>query len=175
MRNSKELERDGAMEVARHMAVAARTAPKTRGIDNIEVIAIDDETSKKKLIEKMKEISKKEERRSFERDAISIEGSPIIVVIGVRSSPANLNCGFCGYPTCEEMLKNKGTCSYNPIDLGIAIESAAGIANSFHADNRIMYSIGRACLDLKLFSQTVKQALGIPLSVTGKNPFFDRK
>jgi uncharacterized ferredoxin-like protein len=43
------------------------------------------------------------------------------------------------------------------------------------ADNRIMYSIARACIDLKLFSQTVKQALGIPLSATGKSPFFDRK
>jgi uncharacterized ferredoxin-like protein len=38
-----------------------------------------------------------------------------------------------------------------------------------------MYSIGRAALDLKLFSDGVKQALGIPLSVTGKSPFFDRK
>jgi len=42
-------------------------------------------------------------------------------------------------------------------------------------DNRLMYSIGRACLDLNLFDSTVKQSLGIPLSVTGKNPFFDRK
>ncbi|MGH7993136.1 MAG: DUF2148 domain-containing protein [Limisphaerales bacterium] len=38
-----------------------------------------------------------------------------------------------------------------------------------------MFSIGRACLDLGLFEPKVKQALGIPLSVTGKNPFFDRK
>jgi uncharacterized ferredoxin-like protein len=38
-----------------------------------------------------------------------------------------------------------------------------------------MYSIGRAAMDLGLFSKDVKQALGIPLSVTGKNPFFDRK
>jgi uncharacterized ferredoxin-like protein len=26
-----------------------------------------------------------------------------------------------------------------------------------------------------MFGPKVKQALGIPLSVTGKNPFFDRK
>ena len=157
------------------MAVAARTAPKTRGMDNIELIAIDDEPTKKKLIEKMIEISRKEKRPGFERDAKSIEASPVIVVIGVKTNPAGLNCGFCGYPTCEEMVKHNSTCSYNPIDLGIAADSAADIANSFHADNRVMYSIGRACLDLKIFSQTVKQALGIPLSVTGKNPFFDRK
>lgn len=172
---SNELEREGAIEIARKMAVAARTAPKTCGIDNIEVIAIDDGPAKKKIIEKMKEISKEETRPSFERDANSIEASPVIIVIGVKSNPAGLNCGFCGYPTCAELSKTKGVCAYNSIDLGIATDSAAGMANFFHADNRLMYSIGRACLDLGLFSKTVKQALGIPLSVTGKNPFFDRK
>ena len=52
--------------------------------------------------------------------------------------------------------------------------SAAEVAGRFHVDNRVMYSIGRASLDLGLLGPKVKQALGIPLSVTGKNPFFDR-
>ena len=175
MMRSNELEREGAIEIAKKMAVAARTAPKTCGIDNIEVVAIDDEPTKKKIVEKMKEISKLEKRPSLERDANSITPSPAILVIGVKSNPPGLNCGFCGYPTCTELSKTKGVCAYNSIDLGIAVDSAAGIANFFHADNRLMYSIGRACLDLGLFSKTIKQALGIPLSVTGKNPFFDRK
>ena len=68
-----------------------------------------------------------------------------------------------------------GTCVFNSIDLGMATMSAAEVAGRFHIDNRIMYSIGRACLDLGMFGPKVKQALGIPLSVTGKNPFFDRK
>jgi uncharacterized ferredoxin-like protein len=175
MKNSNELEQAAIKDVAEFMAVAARTAPKTRGIDNIEVIAIDDEASKNRLIKKMKDISKKESRPGFERDANCVAVSPAILVIGVRNNPAGLNCGFCGYPSCDEMAKRKGTCAYNPIDLGIAVSSAATMASSFHADNRVMYSIGRACLDLKYFSHTVKQALGIPLSATGKNPFFDRK
>lgn len=175
MKNSNELEKAAVKDVAEFMTVAARTAPKTRGIDNIETIAIDDEPAKKKLCDKMREISKRENRPSMERDASSIQSSPVILIIGVRSNPAELNCGYCGYPTCAELGRTKGVCAYNSIDLGIAIDSAAEVANSFHADNRVMYSIGRACLDLKLFSQTVKQALGIPLSVTGKNPFFDRK
>ncbi len=175
MRNSNELEKAAIKDVAEFMAVAARTAPKTRGIDNIETISIDDEATKKKLCDKMREISKREDRPSMERDASSIQDSPVILAIGVRSNPAGLNCGYCGYPACNELQKTKGICAYNSIDLGIAIDSAAGIAGSFHADNRVMYSIGRACLDLGLFGSGVKQALGIPLSVTGKNPFFDRK
>lgn len=175
MKRSDELEHDGIIEVARHMAVAARTAAKTRGIDNIVTMVIDDEQTRKKLCDKMREISKDENRLSMERDANSIATSPAIFIAGVKSSPAGLNCGYCGYQTCAELKKTSGICAYNSIDLGIAVDSAAGIANFFHADNRIMYSIGRACLDLKLFPETVKQALGIPLSATGKNPFFDRQ
>ncbi len=174
MKKSVELEKEAVMMTASHMAAAARTAPKTRGIDNIEILVIDDESSRKKLISKMSEISKKEARPSLERDAGSISGSQAIVVIGVKSNPAGLDCGYCGYPKCEALKKTPGVCAYNSIDLGIAVTSAVEMADKFHADNRIMYSIGRAAIDLGLFGKDVRQALGIPLSVTGKSPFFDR-
>jgi uncharacterized ferredoxin-like protein len=175
MKTSAELERHAAVDVAALMAAAARTAPKTRGIDNIRVLAIDDEPTKQKLIVKMREISAAENRPGLARDAGNIENSPAIVVIGVESNTAGLNCGFCGKPTCEALEGCEGVCAFNSIDLGIATCSAAALASQFHIDNRVMYSIGRACLDLKLFPEKVRQALGIPLSVTGKNPFFDRK
>jgi uncharacterized ferredoxin-like protein len=38
-----------------------------------------------------------------------------------------------------------------------------------------MFSVGRAAVELGLLGPDVKIAMGIPLSVTGKNPFFDRK
>jgi len=175
MKRSDQAEKEASSYVAALMTAAARTSPKTRGIDNIEIIIVDDDATKTKLTNKMKEISKTENRPSLERDANSIAASPALVIIGVKASPAGLNCGFCGYPTCGELSKTKGICAYNSIDLGIAVSSAACVASRFHIDNRLMYSIGRAALDLKLFSGAVKQALGIPLSVTGKNPFFDRK
>ncbi|MFH1189101.1 MAG: DUF2148 domain-containing protein [Candidatus Omnitrophota bacterium] len=175
MKRSDRLEKEASAQVAALMAASARTSPKTRGIDNIEVLVIDDLPSKNRLIKKMKAISKSENRPSLERDANSIAASHHIVVIGVRASPAGLNCGFCGYPGCGELSATDGICAYNSIDLGIAADSATAIAGQLHIDNRIMYSIGRACLELKLFSGAVKQALGIPLSITGKNPFFDRR
>ena len=175
MKKSIQLEKEAALTALSMMAAAARTSPKTRGIDNIEIIAVDDEPAKMKLIEKMKEISKAETRPSFERDANSIGAAPAILVIGVRANPAGLNCGYCGYPNCAQLGKTRGICSYNSIDLGIAATSAVSTASLCHIDNRMMYSIGRACLDLGLFGKDVKQALGIPLSITGKNPFFDRK
>lgn len=169
------MEKSAALQVAALMAAAARTAPKTRGIDNIKTVAIDDEVTRKKLVARMREIGVKEDRPTVTRDATNIENSPAMVVIGVESNTAGLNCGFCGKPSCEALEEAGGICAFNSIDLGIATASAAEIAGRFHVDNRVMFSIGRACLDLGLFGPKVKQALGIPLSVTGKNPFFDRK
>lgn len=174
MKKSAECEKEAALQVAHLMVAAARTAPKTRGIDNIEIILMDDDVTKTKLIAKMREISKAEARPSFERDANSIALSPALIIIGVKAIPAGLNCCFCGYANCAELSKTNGICSYNSIDLGIAVSSAASMASQFHVDNRLMYSIGRAALDLKHFGTDVKQALGIPLSITGKSPFFDR-
>lgn len=175
MKTSLELERAAALQVAALMVAAARTAPKTRGIDNIRVAAIDDEPTRQKLIARMREIALKENRPSLARDAGNLEHAHAMVVIGVEPNTAGLNCGFCGQPSCEELESQDGVCSFNSIDLGIATASAAAVAGRHHIDNRIMYSIGRACLDLGLLGPKVKQALGIPLSVTGKNPFFDRK
>ena len=175
MKQSFELENQAACHVATLMAAAARTAPKTRGIDNIHIIAIDDETTRQALVNKMKQIAASENRPGFERDANNVAASPAIVVIGVQSNPAGLNCGFCGNPTCDELKLKGGVCSFNSMDLGIAACSAAALAANFHVDNRMMFSIGRSCLDLKLFAAGVQQAIGIPLSVTGKSPFFDRK
>ena len=175
MKTAPELEQQAAVHVAALMAAAARTSPKTRGIDNIRVLAIDDEPTKQQIIGKMKEIARAENRPGSERDANSIAASPALLVIGVESNTAGLNCGFCGHETCESLEAAKGVCAFNSIDLGIATCSAAAVAGQLHVDNRVMYSIGRACLDLRLFGGKVKLALGIPLSVTGKNPYFDRK
>lgn len=175
MRKSIDLELAAVKDVAEFMAAAARTAPKTCGIDNIEVVLIDDEPSRKKLIDKMAELSKSLSRPSMGRDAGSVKDSTQILVIGVKSAPPGLNCGFCGHGTCQELSKSGGVCAYNSIDLGIAVGSAVSIAADFRIDNRIMYSIGKAAMALGFVGKDIKQALGIPLSVTGKNPYFDRK
>jgi uncharacterized ferredoxin-like protein len=175
MKTSIEMENQAAHQVAALMMAAARTAPKTRGIDNIRTLTVDDEASKRKLIAKMRGIAADENRPSIGRDAGNIEAASAVVLIGVESNTAGLNCGFCGKPTCDELEHGGGACAFNSIDLGIAAASAAEVAGRFHIDNRMMYSIGRACLDMGLLGKGVKQALGIPLSVTGKNPFFDRK
>ena len=60
-------------------------------------------------------------------------------------------------------------------DLGIALGSAASVAGRNHADNRIMFTIGRAALNLKLLGDAVSIAYGVPLSAPGKNIYFDEE
>ena len=175
MKTSAELEQQAALQVVSLMAAAARTAPKTRGIDNIRVIGIEDPATKDKLISKMKELAKSEDRAWFERDASCVEKSSAVLLIGVAANPADLNCGYCGQGTCEALEKINGICSFNSIDLGIATSSAVSVAADSRVDTRIMFSVGRAGLAMNLFEGGVKQALGIPVSITGKSPFFDRK
>jgi uncharacterized ferredoxin-like protein len=161
-------------DVAEFMCAMGRTAPKTRGRDNL-VITILDGPEKKKIIQKMKQIAKRDSRPSCERDAKSIAASDFIVVFGTKKETLGLNCGFCGYSNCEKLAKTKGVCAYNSVDLGIALGSAASLAGRFHVDNRLMYSIGKAAIECGVLGKRVIQAIGIPLSATGKNPFFDRK
>jgi uncharacterized ferredoxin-like protein len=60
------------------------------------------------------------------------------------------------------------------IDLGIALGSAVSIAADDRIDNRIMYSIGKAVAEMNYAEDSVVWH-GIPISLSGKNIFFDRK
>jgi uncharacterized ferredoxin-like protein len=48
------------------------------------------------------------------------------------------------------------------------------IATDNRVDNRILFTVGLIAVELGLLGGDVKIAYGIPLSVSGKNPFFDR-
>jgi len=60
------------------------------------------------------------------------------------------------------------------IDLGIALGSAVSIAADDRVDNRIMYSIGKAAAEMDYNDDSVVWH-GVPISISGKNIFFDRK
>ncbi|MGM0649993.1 MAG: ferredoxin domain-containing protein [Bacteroidota bacterium] len=163
-------------QVAEHMATAARTAPKTKSIDVIHTAIVDGE-EKKKLAEEMKHIAEKFDMAFFARDAGNVLDASCAVLIGCEIKTNQLNpCGMCGFENCDEKEKYPGVpCVFNSMDVGIAIGSAISIAADFRIDNRVMYTIGQAALNLGYFSPEVKIICGIPLSATGKNIFFDRK
>lgn len=173
--NEKEVNAEVILQVAKQMAVSARTAPKARGNDNLEILIITGDT-KIQLSDKMKEIGIAYSTPFFARDAENVLLAPVVMLFGTSIKSQGLKkCGMCGFANCTEKEKHPGNpCVFNTHDLGLAIGSAVSVAAMHHIDNRVMYTVGQAALELKMFTTDVRVALGIPLSATNKSPFFDR-
>jgi uncharacterized ferredoxin-like protein len=174
--DEKKLAREALKEIASRMVIAARTAPKARGTDTFEIMVAEGETVHK-LAGKMKQMAAEYDVPFFERDAGNVMDSPVVFLIGTRIKSIGLKkCGMCGFSGCDEKnLHPVVPCVFNTGDLGIALGSAVAICMDSRVDNRIMYTIGQAAMELGFFKTDVLVAYGIPLSATSKNPFFDRK
>jgi uncharacterized ferredoxin-like protein len=179
-------EQNAVMTVAELMALAARTAPKGKGTDTIEITIL----AKKELKSYAARLEKMGVERNigfFIRDAKNIAAADACVIIGSRGdTSAGINCGGCGYASCTDFEKAKNkkkrgdtpfdgpNCVVRMADLGIAVGSAVKTAQIHNVDNRIMYSGGVAARDLGLVPKDCTVVYAIPLSATGKNIFFDR-
>lgn len=160
------------------MCAAARTAPKAKGIDNIITLVLTDDDLVK-LSEKMKEIGLREfgqPEGHFARDAANVLQAQAVVLIGVKRHWYGLPfCSMCGFENCAACKEANANCAFAPIDLGIALGSAVAVAADMRVDNRILFSIGKAAEELDYAAGQDVIWQGIPLSVSGKNCFFDRK
>lgn len=161
--------------VAERMLIAARTAPKGKGIDNL-AMAILERDDIVRVAGEMRRIGA-EGHGGFLRDAENLlDHAEFAVLIGTKIDRIGLKyCGLCGFADCDANRKAGAVCAFNPGDLGIAVGSAVSVAMDARVDNRIMYSIGMAAVNLKLLGDEIKIVMGIPITATGKNPFFDRK
>lgn len=172
---NSEAELGGLKVAAELLCVAARTAPKGKELDLL-VTAIVSGEKKVALQTRMREIAARDEVPFFARDADNLGHAPLVVLLGTRKEPLNLPaCGYCGFADCQVMRAAGGTCTFNSGDLGIAVGSAVSRAADLRIDNRVMYSAGKAAIELGYLGPEVAIAYGIPLAAKGKNPFFDRK
>ncbi len=174
--NENQLVYDSLHRVAGLMAVAARTAPKARGIGNITVCIVVGEEIQH-LAEKMKQLSVEWQMPFYNRDAANIGQCPLVLLIGTRINPIGLNhCGLCGHENCDTKRRFPDVpCAFNTGDLGIAIGSAVSVAANHRVDCRVMFSAGKAAKALNLMGDETKIVYAIPLSVSSKSPFFDRQ
>ncbi|MGA3014853.1 MAG: DUF2148 domain-containing protein [Bacteroidales bacterium] len=176
MLQEEEIRNNIVTRVAEEMLTAARTAPKAKGIDNL-VLAMVIGSDIELIAKKMEEIGNSPEGTpSFIRDAGNIRKTQTVVLMGTRIKSQGVKiCGRCGFKDCDEKDEHPDSpCTFNVGDLGIAIGSAVSLAMDHRVDNRVMYTIGQAVLEMKLLGDDVKIAFGIPLSVSAKSPFFDR-
>jgi len=190
------LEQEGLEIIAKLMTVSARTAPKTAGIDHIHTKILD--TDEQNAIAKMmcnigKNIYNDKPNKKlgdaiktdWESDARTITESGILMLIGVEGRKVlGLNCGGCGFSTCAKMLKHPQLsiaekslpgpyCIFKVMDFSIASASAVRTAMEHNVDNRMMHKVGAAALKLDIL-KPCNLIIGIPLSATGKNIYFDR-
>ena len=162
------------MNAAELMALAARTAPKAKGEDNLSIKIISGSELESFAADMLKTGEESPRFSTFKRDAECVRKASCMLLIGTVSSSPGLDCGFCGFSTCAEASEAGATCAYNSGDLGIAVGSAVSTAADLKADNRILYTAGLTAKESGILGKNIRMALGIPLSGTGKNIFFDR-
>ena len=172
IQNERDIRHEQVLDIARQMMVAARTAPKGKGIDIIEIALVSGEDIKA-LSDKMIAMYEEHGMKFFLRDADNILSAECIILIGTREQPQGLNCGHCGFATCAG--RSEGVpCALNSVDVGIALGSACATAADHRVDTRIMFSAGLAAQRLD-WLKGCRQVYAIPVSASSKNPFFDRK
>jgi uncharacterized ferredoxin-like protein len=188
------LRADTVRQVAKLMAAAAITAPKSGGqlfLQGkslfIETVIIDDADTLHGLAEWMRARGKERREAIWFRDADVADAIDAVLLIGLSGwYPPNYDCGACGYATCAEFLHATKqlrdesvelefvgpTCNLRDIDLGIAVGSAAKTAALHSIDCRCQTRIAVAARKLGIIRADI--AVGLSLSLTHKAVGFDR-
>lgn len=173
----KTMEEKAALQTAAKMCAAARTAPKGQGKDRILTLVL---TGKEKdeLADKMEEVYLREFGKTeghYVRDAKGVRAADALVLIGTEKFYEGLaHCSFCGFKNCAENAKAGARCVFNGIDLGIAIGSAVSVAADERVDSRVIFSAGKVAEEMNYVEDKDVIWEAIPISIYGKNPFFDR-
>jgi uncharacterized ferredoxin-like protein len=179
----QQAEDEAVVQAAKLMLASVRTAPKASGMDDILTALVLGE-EKDAIAARMEEQSLKEEGLRRSRDARNVRDSVAVLLIGARTGRGvKVNCGACGCVNCHELEKAEKKdgkdfrgpgCVFKAIDLGIALGSAVKTASILNIDNRIMYTIGAAARQLQLVPEA-DVIIGISISASGKNIFYDRE
>lgn len=172
IQNERDITHELVVDAARRMMNAARTAPKGKGVDIIDIAMVTGDDIRR-LSKEMIQISEETGLKFLLRDSANLEQAEAVVIIGTKQKVHALNCAHCGFSTCAEKPELV-PCAINTVDVGIAVGSACATAADLRVDTRVMFSAGLAAQRLGMLGDC-KCIMAIPVSATSKNPFFDRK
>src|SRR5207245_11209877 len=190
-----DLRADTVVQVAKLMAAAAITAPKSGGQlflagkhNFMETVIIEAADTRRQLAEWMRARGKERREAIWFRDADVAEAIDAALFVGLADwYPPNYDCGACGYATCAEFLHATKQlqddsdelefagpqCNLRDIDLGIAVGSAAKTAAIHSIDCRCQTRIAVAARKLGVIQADV--AVALSLSLKHKNIAVDRR
>ena len=94
IQNERASRHEHVLDVARQMMTAARTAPKGKGVDIIEIAMVTGDDLKV-LSDKMVAMVEEHGMKFFLRDAANILQAECVIIIGTREQVQGLNCGHC--------------------------------------------------------------------------------
>ena len=140
--NERDLRHEQVVAVVKQMMTAARTAPKGKGIDILEMAMVTGDDIDR-ISETMVAMADELGMKFFLRDADNILQAEALLIIGTMQQVQGLNCAHCGFATCAEKPLTV-PCALNSVDLGIAIGSACATASDLRVDTRVMFSAGLA-------------------------------
>ncbi|HMC08339.1 MAG TPA: DUF2148 domain-containing protein [Actinomycetota bacterium] len=192
----EELRVDTVRQVAKLMAAAAITAPKSGGQlflagkhTFMETVIVDDADTRARLAAWLRARGAERREKIWFRDAEVAEAVDAILFVGLAPNwyPPNYDCGACGYATCAEFLhatnrlrEDAGeleftgpVCNLRDIDLGIAVGSAAKTTAIHSIDCRCQTRAATAARKLGVI--TSHHAVALSLSMTHKALGFDRR
>jgi uncharacterized ferredoxin-like protein len=189
------LRTDTVVQVAKLMAGAAITAPKSGGQlflagkhNFMETVVVTDAGDRHDLAQWMRARGKERREAIWFRDAEVAEAVDAILFVGIADwYPPNYDCGACGYATCAEFLHATKdlrddsaelefagpTCNLRDIDLGIAVGSAAKTAAIHSIDCRCQTRVAVAARKTGVIRADI--AVALSLSMTHKSVGFDRR
>ena len=176
MKREQDIRENAVEAIAHRMMIAARTAPKGKGEDTLEIAVFTGEEKKEIGDYLIQMVEDGKAADYFARDGRNIRAAQALFLIGTKISTLGVSpCGNCGFKNCAEKEKHPDVpCCFNISDLGIAIGSAVSVAADCRVDSRVMYTVGVAAKEMGILGDEVKVVYGIPLSVSSKSPFFDR-
>ena len=172
LQNERENRHQRVMDAVGKMMTAARTAPKGKGIDIIEIMAVEG-SDLQTLSERMREFGEQNGKKFFFRDADNVLKAEAVLLIGTHQKKQVLDCSYCGFSTCNDK-PDATPCAINSVDVGIAIGSACAMASDMRLDTRVMFSAGYAAKALD-WLDGCDTIIAILISASSKNPFFDRQ
>ncbi len=171
--NERDIRHSLVVDAAKRMMMAARTAPKARGVDILEIVLVSERSDMEALAAVMRKKGEQTGMAFLHRDAENILQGDALLLIGTHIHTQGLDCRYCGYNTCAAKPADV-PCAMNLVDVGIAIGSACSVAADMRVDTRVMFSAGWSSLSLN-WLPGCNQVIAIALSASSKNPFFDRK
>ena len=123
--SSEDMQTRAVLDTAARMCAAARTAPKTRGMDGLVTCVVTGE-DKDRLAAHMRELAGRLDYAFFARDADNVDYADAVVLFGMEEQRRGLNggCQYCHFADCADCAEKNGLCAWDAMDVGIAIGSA---------------------------------------------------